>query len=582
MSQGIYREGGAAAGLPFVRVRLGVLTAIVLALAALAIVMPPMLLVVLARGTGYAWRMLKDAGAGAYVLLLLDVLLPVALAALGAYVVRGKRVPPALLVVVAALPLGLSMVLAALDLRRIHRLIEGDMFDGGIAVRIASQAVAETMALDALGGLVACGCAIVACVAAASAVASIASDAPASKPAVAASAVWAIATVALAVTRLHGSAGARSVLAVLVVVTLAPFAALAARAAPALRRWHDAAEARHAASALLAAGACALLAVVAIERTIEMSESSRAFGAIVDGTADPAMKARILAEAVDARAAASIAYAVHGVLGAVALGVALAAAGRAPSAAGVGATLGIALGLAVGAQLLDRARLALPHELVARSHVDTPAGIALPVVQAGSAVSSSSREHAQLELDAAGNGHVKIVFDRGGRSPQSIRVFADRRASVVRLAYADWPSVPVELHLVVAIAPTPERDARLGALAPFVWPPDGEIGATFDERALHEDASYEAGGARVTVRVVSDDAVLVSGTSIELAGRRIAIPLRDDEPRDPSYEPRISRVRYVLRPTDTIDRAVQAVVAIETVYAARMSSYGVHTLFELQ
>src|SRR3954449_8268654 len=102
MNAHIYREGGGGGGLPLPRKRLSALTIIVAALAFVALNLSPMLLGFVGgnHGIAGAWRLVKEGGIiWMAPLLLLDVLLPITLAVLGAFVMRGKKVPPFLLLV---------------------------------------------------------------------------------------------------------------------------------------------------------------------------------------------------------------------------------------------------------------------------------------------------------------------------------------------------------------------------------------------------------------------------------------------------------------------------------------------------
>ena len=92
MNAGIYREGGGAGGLPLPRKNLQALTVAIGVIAFLAVILGPSLLVLApGYGSGMAkvWRMLNKGALYTFPVVLMGLGIPVVLAVLGAFVVRG-------------------------------------------------------------------------------------------------------------------------------------------------------------------------------------------------------------------------------------------------------------------------------------------------------------------------------------------------------------------------------------------------------------------------------------------------------------------------------------------------------------
>ena len=135
--------------------------------------MPPVLLAVAGHGAAGGWRIFKDGGAWMWLLLLCDLGAPIALAVVGAFVLRGWRVPSGLLFAGAAMPFAAALLGAWAEGRVVLGALSGESVDPEQKARILAEGIGESMSTDIFGGFIACGAAIVAAVAAASAVASI-------------------------------------------------------------------------------------------------------------------------------------------------------------------------------------------------------------------------------------------------------------------------------------------------------------------------------------------------------------------------------------------------------------------------
>jgi hypothetical protein len=585
VNQGIYREGAAAPGLPLPRTRLGLLTGLVCGIAAVALFMTPMLFLATGHGAAGVWRRMKEGGLGMFWLLLLGFVLPIAIAAAGAFALRGKRVPSGILLAIAALPFG-SMLLSTLYYQRvISGALSGESVDPSMAVRIAAEGIAETMALDILGGLVTCGCAIIASIAAASVVASIdvasvqrSTNAPPASStftiaAGAAGGVWALASIILTAMRLKTSGGVFTVLELFIVATIVPFAFLAARSAPVLQSWHDSREAMRCAGAILVAGIAAILAVVAFERAHFAIQASSALGAVAGESVDPSQRARILFEVAECARYKPLAYAVHTILGAATFGFVLAPAlgkGRHPFAPSAAASAVLALALFGGTMLVGHFRSSLPKTLAERAKVDIPSGVTLPQVPSEQELDFAHPDRV-IVVKADGTGVTKSGGDTtdkpcGGKT----LAFADRAAKLKAVAgfvgIGDSCAQTVHFAVTQESPSRRELEVRLGEYALFVGPTNGTVQATFGERATPRYSG-------IVVKSVADDA-------FEIDGRRITLPGDSDGDRNFMAPSRIDQIRYVFRADDTVGHAIDAVVVVQKLYGHRTRGYDTRQFFE--
>src|ERR1700722_8466625 len=173
-NQGGYGPPGATGVSRLPRAHGTPLTIVVALLALAALVLPPSLLALAGGSAAGAWRIFKDGGALMYLLLLLDMGMPVVVAVLGALVMRGMRVPSALLFAAAAFPFGIALLGAWTGQRMTVGALSGESVDPEQKARILAEGIAESMSNYIFGGFIVCGIAIAAAVAAASALASLA------------------------------------------------------------------------------------------------------------------------------------------------------------------------------------------------------------------------------------------------------------------------------------------------------------------------------------------------------------------------------------------------------------------------
>jgi hypothetical protein len=576
-NQGIYREAGHAGGLPLPRAYLLPLTIVVALIALLAIAMSPSLLAVPGRGMAGAWRIFRDGGASMWLILFANVTLPIVLALLGAFALRGRRVPSGLLFVVAALPLAVALLGAWGGQRTTLRAISGESVDPEQKARILAEGVAETMSCDVFGGFVTCGLALLAAVALASALASIDSGAATrggTKPsglgaigAAGAGAVWFLATLGLGVVRVR-QAGALVFLPAMPILVLVPFAALAGRGASVLRAWHDRREASRAAAALFVAALCAILAVLALQRAIEASFASRALEAIAGETVDESQRATILASAVAAGKLAPAAYAVHVIFGVAMFGIAL-GGGASPFTPSVAIACAAGLALVGGAFGLSHARTSAPKAMAEASRSRIPAGLTLPVV-----VDTFSHKG---EGGAYGEEVVVMKDGSGPADPNApstcyethhVTLYADRAATMATVSgrVRRDPKCPIQLAIVAEREHRPEIEALLGDLAPY-------LGHTAYISARLDDGSPARSDDVLRVRSVADDA-------IEIDGVRVTLPLHGDM-TGAGLGSRVSHIHYTFRPNDTVDHVVQAITATETIHRARLYAWSLERVLEI-
>ena len=575
-NQGIYREPGPVGGLPLPRARILPLTIVVALLALVAIALPALLLAVAGGSVSGAWRLFKEGGGSMFLLLLLDVAIPVAIAALGSFVLRGRRVAPALLFGAAALPFGVALLGAWSGQRLVMGAIMGESVDPEQKARILAEGIAESMSVDIFGGFVVCGAAIVAAAAASAALATIDVEKitrGGPKPpsfgvtsAAAAGAVWLLATIAIGALRMRG-AGALALLPVLPVLVLVPCAVLAGRGASVLRGWHDRAEASRTAAALVVAALSALLALLALQRGIESSFTSRALGAISGESIDPSQRARILGMAIESGRLAPAAYAIHFVLGTATFALALLPAlggGRSPLTASAAVAGGIAVVLLGSTFALARSRTAAPRALAARSAA-APGGVTLPVIVGTFSDKSSGGVHGErivVAKDGTGEGEGDLSKTTSCGAQRGATVYADGAATLamVRARLPQTPGCSTRLVLVAKRNHPPDIDARLGDYA-------GYLGTTaYFAASLDEPTTTNSGGA-MRVRSVADDA-------IEIDGVRVALPLpATGSPTSAGSLERVSQISYSFRPTDTVEHAIRTMMAVETLNEDHLASW---------
>lgn len=590
MNAHIYREGGGGGGgLPLPRKSLSALTIIVAVLAFVALSLSPMLLALAGgnHGAGGVWRLVKEGGVvWMGLVLLLDLLVPITLAVLGAFVMRGKKVPPFLLLLGSALPFGIGLLGAFVGQRSVFDAISGESVDPEQKIRIMAEGAAETMANDILAGFVTCGCAIVACAAAAAAAASIdvAMASRGAKPgraglfgAGAVGGVWLLASIVLAVIRFR-HAGALVAFPVLIVATIVPFAIMAGRSASVLRGWQDRAEASRMLAATAIAGVCAMLAVLAFERAAQASVTAHALQAISGESVDPSQQARILLEAVQGRRFGTLACLVHGVLGLATFAAALApgiGAGpqgaRHPLTPSLGIAALVAIALLCGTLGLSCSRSRSAKLVAAAGDAVAPSGVALPTVRgtfshrgegprygAGRIVIGPSGAELEKGSDVT-PGHGGCASSSSTSGGSAFAVFGDRSVTatqLVEILKARGCEAP-SLVFVARRDHDPAIDAQLGEMAAY-------LGSVAYVQATVSIDPPGHGEDVVQVRSVADDA-------IEVEGQRVAIPM----PPGTSFDHRsgrVSTVRYAFQPTDTIERMLRIVAGVRDAFGWQLET----------
>ena len=559
MNLGIYREGGPSHGLPLPRRRISALTVVLAALALVATVLSPALLGVV-RSAGGAWRTIQEAGIlWALPVLFLDLVVPIVLAVLGALFVRGRKVPTGLFFLLPALPFLMGTFGRFAALRQTFGAIGRESVDGDQKVRIMAEGVAESMGSDVVAGFVAFGCATVACAAAASGAASIdivtatrgrLTNSSGVTTTSVIGGLWLVVSLALALARVrYAPVGVVSLVPVLAVAVMLPFAFLAARGAAGLSAAAYPDEARRVLSGILVAAACAVLALIALERAIDSATTSQALSAIVEDEARPLL---YLGEAAAGQRLGAVAMTLSALLGA---GTFLAAAsagvgvGRRPAGA-ILTVVALASALVVAAVGVDRFQTSRARATAAAANDAVP-GTRLPVLPQRSI---SRRD------DDAGHGAVRLVLRADGSSTtdatticvpsMTARIRADRAATAQMLSDLLRTHECADAPLILVAQP--ERDPSvqrwIGDLALFL-PNVGYVHAT-------ATSEWQGRTPDVTVvRSVEDDA-------IEVDGVRTTYPVTHESL--PAMKHHVEALRFVFRPTDSVERIARTVSSVRS------------------
>lgn len=162
---------------------------------------------------------------------------------------------------------------------------------------------------------------------------------------------------------------------------------------------------------------------------------------------------------------------------------------------------------------------------------------------------------------------------------RGVALYADRRASMGVIAKSLQEDIKAtRVAFAVKRALDPERTKVLGRFATFQSDPTGMVDARFDavSRPL-TPRRLEAWGRRpVSEGDVADDVVLVvkpiSVNAIEVDGRAIALASGSDE--RPPLPHHIGAIRYDFEASDTLERALQTVAAMQQLYGARVYTPG--------
>ena len=561
MNVGIYREGGPSHGLPLPRRRISALTFVIGALALVAVVLPPSLLGVV-RPSGGAWRTIQEAGVlWALPVLFLGLAVPIVLAVLGALFARGKKVPTGLFFLFPALPFLMGTFGRFAALRQTFGAIRGESVDGDQKLRIMAEGAAEAMGNDVVAGFVACGCAIVACAAAASGAASIDVAAatrgtPKSTSGVGGTwvlgALWLVVSTMLGFARFrYASVGVVSLVPVLAVAAMVPFAILAARGAAGLSAAAYPDEARRVLSGILVAAACAVFALIALERAIDSAHTSQALSAIVGDSVDESQRLLYLGEASAGQRFGAVAMTLSALLGAGTF-LAAASAGRGVGRRPVGAILTVvvlASALGVAAFGVGRFQTSRARATAAEAN-DAIAGVTLPVLPQRTI---SRRD------DGPGYGAARLVLRADGTSTTdpktscvastNARVQADRAATAQMLS--DLLRTHECADATLVLVAQPERDPSvqkwIGDLAPFL-PNVGYVRATATSKWAESTPDV------AVVRSVADDA-------IEVDGVRTAYPVTRESSLTMHH---VEALRFVFRPIDSVERIARTVSSVRS------------------
>ncbi|HSO36786.1 MAG TPA: AgmX/PglI C-terminal domain-containing protein, partial [Labilithrix sp.] len=292
---------------------------------------------------------------------------------------------------------------------------------------------------------------------------------------------------------------------------------------------------------------------------------AQALGAISGESVDESQRARILASAIEGGRLAPVAYGLQAVLGAATFGLALVPAlgnGRHPATASAALAVVLGAALLAGALAIAQGRSSAPRALLAARDDASLEGVALPVlVEAFSHRGASAGSSAPLVLrkDGAGAGTVETSSCGPGWS-----VYADGAATLAMLRARIGPprSRPCTRKLVfVARREHPrDLDAHLGYLAGYL--------GTRAYLPMSMDGIDDEGPRSTTLRVVS-----VADDAIEIDGVRIRLPLAADAAPARTFGESKTRIVYVFRPTDTVERIVQTTAAVETAYRAHLATW---------
>lgn len=556
---GAYREANVATGLPLPRTGLRALTILIAVVAGVAVAMPVLLLVAFGGSLRQGVTLFRQGGWSMWGILAVELIAPIAIATLGAFIVRGRGVAPGLVFAGAVLPFVVALAGGWGGYRMTVGALRGGALDPALTVRILAVGFAESMTNDVFGGLVACGCGITATIAAASAAMSIditnasrGGDRPSSLGAVGVAicgATWFAATLVVGVLRTR-HAGWLVFVPLLPIAILVPVAVFAARGAAVLRNWHDSLEASRVAGALLVAAVCATFAMLVLQRCIESRFMANTLMSFADANADARYESLI--DGIQTGHLASTSHTVH-VLGAATFVFALAPAlgpRILPSPSALAAVV-IAVGLFAGTMALGRARASAPQSFTNVASAAIPRELNVPIVPDAFA-NIRDGVAAGVRLVVPANATAIAVPSDG--TPNHYAIYADRAAPLANIQAAMGSNVGTEVSFVTIREHPRDIETGLGPFAGWIAPV-AYVGATF---------GYRRGGrfANHTMRVVvTDDDVLIDG-------RRCSLPIPESAaPILPTDE-----IRYVFRPTDSVERLVRTIVSVETTFQRQLES----------
>ncbi len=249
----------------------------------------------------HIWAHFREGGWGMWLITLLLMLLALLSAVLGALMIRGKRVPGAVIFTLAFSPFAAAMIGTLASLHVILGAISGASIDPSQKARILAEGLSETSNLYVYGGLGASFAMYLAGLAAAFTLITVDPDplGPIStSKAWIAGPIAGVASAILAVAARilhHQSLGGLDLLAVFGLLTVGLVAALAAQPLPALIASRNDDEAGPAWRLLLVAALAFAAAMLFLDRASMAALDRRMLDAIAGQSIDPSQRATILA-----------------------------------------------------------------------------------------------------------------------------------------------------------------------------------------------------------------------------------------------------------------------------------------------
>jgi hypothetical protein len=249
----------------------------------------------------HLWQHFREGGWGMWLITLLLMFLALLSAVLGALMIRGKRVPGAVIFTLAFSPFAAAMIGTLTSLRHILDAISGASIDPSQRARILAEGLSETSNLYVYGGVGASFAMYLAGLAAAFTLITIDPDplGPIStSKAWIAGPIAGVASAILAVAARilhHQSLGGLDLLVVFGLLTVGLIAALAAQPLPALIAARNDDEAGPAWRLLLVAAFAFAAAMLLLDRASMAALDRRMLDAISGESIDPSQRATILA-----------------------------------------------------------------------------------------------------------------------------------------------------------------------------------------------------------------------------------------------------------------------------------------------
>jgi hypothetical protein len=289
--------------------------------AAAGLVMPLMLL-----GTKppRIFLTLKEGGGVMWLLFLLMIATPPAVAVLAGVGIRGRKIPVAAIVGVALVPALMAFAGTTLSRWSMARVLDGPEIDPNQKMRIAFEGTQESLASLQFGAAICAfslGAAAVGCAGIAASVDRTRMNdrhAPSAGPGLGWIAALAIPLLGLVaslgvVVEMHslGEAPVTVLLSVVSLLVVAALAALTARSAGAFREFHDSVESKRMLGAVLAAAVMSALALWLLDRGAILAIERLVFGACSGESVDEGQTARILMEGKHASRGFSFLSGIH-------------------------------------------------------------------------------------------------------------------------------------------------------------------------------------------------------------------------------------------------------------------------------